>query len=253
MRTIVVVIAFLALVSGAWAGSIGDAVEVEVRSDSGGSLSLYPVDSRYPNRKAYVEAVKGDHYSIIVRNRLNRRIGIVVAVDGRNIISGKKSWLRNSERMYILEPYGSGEYAGWRTGMDTINRFYFTSVADSYAAAFKDKSAMGVIAVAVYPEMRRYVEEQELSRYKAMDRAAPAPSAKGESESAGTGFGREEYSPSRVVAFEPEASAAEKIFLKYEWRSTLCRKGIIYCGKERPSRNRMWDDDGFAPHPPGRK
>lgn len=251
MRTILVAIAILTLADGAWAGSIGDAVEVEIRSDSGGSLPLYPVDSYYPNRKAYAEAVKGDHYSIIVRNRLNRRIGVVVAVDGRNIISGKKSWLRNSERMYILEPYGSGEYTGWRTGMDTINRFYFTSAGDSYAAAFKDRSAMGVIAVAVYPEVRRYVEPQEMSRYKSRDRAAAAPSAKGESESAGTGFGREEYAPARMVAFEPESSAVEKIFLKYEWRSTLCRKGIVHCGTERPSRNRMWDDDGFAPHPPG--
>jgi hypothetical protein len=252
MRTILVAAAFLALTGGAWAGSIGDAVEVEIRSDSGGSMALYPVDSRYPNRKAYVEAVKGEHYSIIVRNRLNRRIGVVVAVDGRNIISGKKSWLRNSERMYILDPYDSGEYSGWRTGTDTINRFYFTSVADSYAAAFRDKSAMGVIAVAVYPEVRRYEAPLEMSRQKSLDRAAPAPSAKGESESAGTGFGREEYSPSRSVAFEPESSAAEKIYLKYEWRSTLCRKGVVYCGKERPSRNRMWDEEGFAPHPPGR-
>jgi hypothetical protein len=251
MRTILVAIAFLALAGAAWAGSIGDAVEVEIRSDSGGSLALYPVDSRYPNRKAYAEAVKGDHYSIVVRNRLNRRIGVVVAVDGRNIISGKKSWLRNSERMYILEPYGMNEFSGWRTGTDTINRFYFTSVADSYAAAFRDKSAMGVIAVAVYPEVRRYEEPLEMSRRKSMDRAAPAPSAKAQSESAGTGFGREEYSPSRAVAFEPESSAVEKIYLKYEWRSTLCRKRIIHCGDGRSGGNRMWDDEGFAPHPPG--
>jgi len=253
MRIMGIVLAvFLTLAGEAWAGSIGDAVEVEVRSDSGGSLALYPVDSSYPNRKAYAEAVKGEQYSIVVRNRLNRRIGVVVAVDGRNIISGKKSWLRNSERMYILEPYGSGEYSGWRTGTDTINRFYFTSAGDSYAAAFRDRSAMGVIAVAVYPEVRRYVEQQELSRHKSMDRAAPAPSAKAQSESAGTGFGSEEYSPSREVAFEPEASAAEKIYLKYEWRSTLCRKGIIHCGKGRPSGNRMWNDD-YAPYPPGRR
>ncbi len=251
MRTIAVVAAFLVFAGGAWAGSIGDAVEVEVRSDGGRSMPLYPAGWRFPNRRAYLEAVKGENYSIIVRNRLDRRVGVVVAVDGRNIISGKKSWLRNSERMYILEPYGTGEYTGWRTGMDTINRFYFTSAGDSYAAAFNDRSAMGVIAVAVYPEVRGYLESQEMSRYKAGGRPAAAPSVKSRSESAGTGFGREEYSPARVVAFKPESSAVEKIFLKYEWRSTLCRKGIVYCGKESTGRNRMWDEDGFAPHPPG--
>ena len=75
------------------------------------------------SRKVYAEAVKGTHYRIEVRNRLNRRIGLVIAVDGRNIISGAKSWLKNNERMYILEPYGSGSFAGWRTAQDRINRF----------------------------------------------------------------------------------------------------------------------------------
>jgi len=35
-----------------------------------------------------------------------------------------------------------------RSAQDKINRFYFTDVPDSYAAAFGDESAMGVIAVA---------------------------------------------------------------------------------------------------------
>jgi len=44
----------------------------------------------------------GGPLRIEVKNRLNRRVGLVIAVDGRNIISGTKSWLRNNERMYIL-------------------------------------------------------------------------------------------------------------------------------------------------------
>lgn len=249
MRTIIFVLFCMGISVGAGAGDIGDSVEVQVRSDNRGVMTLYPLAGRGPDRKAYVEAVKGENYGIIVRNRLNRRVGVVIAVDGRNIISGKKSWLRNSERMYILDPYEVGEFNGWRTGLDSINRFYFTDAADSYAAAFRDESAMGVIAVAVYPEVRRYEAPQEMSREKGA--AKGAPSARAQSESAGTGFGREEYSPARTVAFEPEAVAAEKIYLKYEWRSTLCRKGIVDCGRAWPHRNRMWDDDGFAPHPPG--
>ena len=146
---------FLGSIGDGWAGPTGSAVDVQIRSDSGRILPLYPVATPSAKRRVYVEAVKGDHYSILVRNLLNRRVGVVVAVDGRNIISGKKSWLRNDERMYILEPYGQGEFKGWRTNLDSINRFYFTDVADSYAAAFHDESAMGVIAVAVYPEVQR--------------------------------------------------------------------------------------------------
>lgn len=251
------IIAVLALLAGitasAQAGTIGNDVEVQVRTDSGRTLPLYPASSRGETTRAYAEAVKGENYRILVRNRLNRRIGIVVAVDGRNIISGKKSWLRNSERMYILEPYASGEFSGWRTGSDRINRFYFTSAADSYAASFRDESAIGVIAVAVYPEVRRddppwNDSYQEMTRDKAVRSAAPA--ARAEGKSAGTGYGREEYSPATVVAFEPESQTLEKIFLKYEWRSTLCKKGIIRCGWQREPRNRLWEEDGFAP-PPG--
>jgi hypothetical protein len=183
---------------------------------------------------------------------LNRRVGLVIAVDGRNIISGRRSWLRNDERMYILEPYGYGEFKGWRTNLESINRFYFTDPGDSYAAAFHDESAMGVIAVAVYPEVARREESRDLSQAPSPSAQRGAPAAKAESESAGTGFGRQEYSPVRVVAFEPEGTAAEKFLIKYEWRTTLCQHGIIQCDRPRPPRNRLWDDEGFAPPPPGR-
>jgi hypothetical protein len=52
-----------------------------------------------------------------------------------------------------------------------------------------------------------------------------------------------------TVQFEPERTAVQKMLLKYEWREELCRKGIIQCGKE-PA-NRLWDDEGYAPYPPG--
>ncbi len=104
MRIIILLTALHLIGGAAWAGSIGDSVEIEIRTDSGRILPLYPVSARYPNRKAYAEAVRGENYTILVRNRLDRRVGVVIAVDGRNIISGKKSWLVNSERMYILDP-----------------------------------------------------------------------------------------------------------------------------------------------------
>ncbi len=279
MRTIaIVILAVLVCASGAWAGGVGNAVEVSILTDNGRTLPTYPVTMSRGVCKVYTEAIQGDGYRIEVRNRLNRRIGLVIAVDGRNIISGKKSWLKRDERMYILEPYASGEFAGWRTAQDRIQRFYFTDMADSYAAAFGDESAMGVIAVAVYPEMRR-CSSNPISRPgpsgprnndgASADSAGPAgaaPSAREDSakgkreqksrpeqalESAGTGYGRAEYSPSHIVDFEPERRAIETICFKYEWRSTLCQLGIIECGKPpcRPP-NRLWDNGGYAPPPP---
>jgi hypothetical protein len=276
----IVFLAVFLLTAPAWAGVVGQAVEVSIVTDDGRPLPTYPAEVRYGVHKVYAEAVRGDCYRIEVRNRLDRRVGLVIAVDGRNIISGSKSWLKNTERMYILEPFGTGEFSGWRVARDRINRFYFTHVADSYAAAFGDESAMGVIAVAAYPEVERrltpYHAQSDPPRGRcgegksagSADRAdarAAAPSAAGtlsrdkgqrseqSLESAGTGYGHEEYAPSVIVAFEPEKKAVEKIYLKYEWRSTLCKLGIVACdGPRRHPPNRLWDDLGYAPPPPAK-
>jgi hypothetical protein len=117
---------------------------------------------------------------------------------------------------------------------------------------------MGVIAVAVYPEIERVVSPAppaEHSRDKAgaaSPQASQAKRAQADNvmESAGTGYGREEYSPSRVVAFEPEARTVETILIKYEWRASLCRMGIVSCVPARPPKNRLWDEGGYAPPPP---
>jgi hypothetical protein len=279
MKTIgIVILTIMLCAASACAGVVGNSMEVRIVTDDGRTLPTYPVKMRHGVRKVYAEAVKGDHYRIEVKNRLNRRVGVVVAVDGRNIISGSKSWLKSNERMYILEPYGSGEFSGWRTAQDRVNRFYFTDVPDSYAAAFDDESAMGVIAVAVYPEVRRckppislpqttapsprvYEEKAAGSANKeksASDRTGGSEVMKDQAaksdqtlESAGTGYGRDEYSPSHVVAFEPESRAVETIYLKYEWRSTLCKLGVVQCTRlSRRPFNRMWDNNGYAPRPP---
>ena len=110
-------------------------VDVRIVSDHGKEFAKYRVYShtRQEGNFFYVEAVKGDRYSIQVTNRSGRRIGVVIAVDGRNIIDAKKSDLKQTERMYIIGPYESNSFEGWRTGMDRTNRFYFTEQPDSYA------------------------------------------------------------------------------------------------------------------------
>ncbi len=255
----------LALVFFIGAGSalgatVGDRVQVMIQTNNGQSLPLYPKAVSSPKKKVYAEAVKGEEYKIVVSNLLPRRVGLVITVDGRNIISGKKSWLKNSERMYILGPYETGEYRGWRTSSDRVNRFYFTDVADSYAAALGDKSAMGVIALALFPERERCVPPSppvDIGRERSAGAAPEAPQVKraptdSALESAATGFGRDDYSPSRLVTFEPEPQEIETILIKYEWRSTLCRMGVTPCGIPEPPENRLWEEEGYAPPPPWR-
>jgi hypothetical protein len=245
----------------AYAGIPG-VLDVRIVSDTGGEFAQYRTypHVRQEGRYFYMEAVKGDKYSIEVTNRSGRRIGVVIAVDGRNIISGNKSDLKNNERMYIISPYTTNTFEGWRTGMERTNRFYFTEQSDSYAErAFSDASAMGTIALAVYREkLPPVVIQRPEPAYRSKDMPAGAASQapmekrssdrfeKEKSEQAGTGFGETTYSPAREVRFESENVVAEKIVLKYEWRQELCKKGIIGCAPK----NRLWPDGGgFAPTP----
>lgn len=221
-------------------------VEVDILSDQRGALQKFAAGyGKGGAERSYVIARNDERYSIRVSNRSNERVGVVVAVDGRNILSGHKSHLEFHERMYILEPYQTHEYEGWRTGRNQINRFHFTGMNNSYAANWGDYSAMGTVAVAVFGERhhqgnRNGKRNKGFGRSKAM-RGAP-----------GTGFGEREWSPSKDVHFAAQKRPVEKTLIKYESRSTLCSNGIIEC-RPKHKKNRSWQrhgrNNGYAPYP----
>jgi hypothetical protein len=239
---------------------LGGEVRIEIVPENGDAFLIIPNQDSWQKGthiiKRYLEARRGENYGIVIHNTKPERIGVVIAVDGRNIISGKRSNLKNTEAMYIVDSYGSGEYDGWRTAGDRVHKFYFTDMADSYALrTFGDSSAIGVIAVAVYQEKEQ--PRLQYERERRADRPAVPPaerSAQGKSgmardESPGTGFGREQYSPTIEVAFAPQSTPLQKTLFKYEWREVLCKRGILNCRRE--ARNRLWDEDVYAPFPPG--
>lgn len=240
--------------------SLEGVVNIEIVSENGGTFLVIPHKDSWKGGthiiKHYLEARRGENYGIVIHNTTPERIGVVIAVDGRNIISGKRSDLKGNEAMYIVNSYGYGEYDGWRTASDRVHKFYFSDMTDSYAVrTFNDSSAMGVIAVAVYREKEqpRLRYEQEGRDYRpavpSAERSALGKAGIARDESAGTGFGDEHYSPTIEVAFSPESKPIQKTLLKYEWREVLCRKGILSCRRE--ARNRFWDEDSYAPFPPG--
>jgi hypothetical protein len=269
LGTIAAAFALMTLSSTCAAWQTHAGITVEVVADDGRILRQFEVtraDERNA-RRAYLEATKGQRYGIRVRNHTGGRVGLVLAVDGRNIISGKKSDLRRNEPMYILNPYQTATYNGWRTSDTRVHRFFFTESGDSYAGAFGDYSAMGVIAVAAYaeeappPQSRSYRKEQRSDQAGApipmpgdagkSSRAAPAEEADAQP---GTGFGEGQQSHVVRVHFKPQRWPFAKQFIKYEWRQTLVRLGYIEVPK---AHNRFWPEDnqayveGYSPYPPG--
>jgi hypothetical protein len=250
------------LFAGAAFANTPSPVSVEIVDASGTVFREFPLNTRDGALRSYLQAEKGARYQVRVRNTTGQRLGLVIAVDGRNIINGSKSDLARTEPMYVLDAWSTQDYAGWRANLDAINEFYFTDWSDSYAEAFGDRSARGVIAVAVYGEVQpprpayRAYEEHERSADAAGGPAAsaPAPAARSDKaaeRSAGTGYGDRRIDRAVQVEFVARSNADSRHFIKYEWRETLCRKRVLECGEP----NRFWDEAalGFAPPPPRRR
>jgi hypothetical protein len=256
---------WVVMLAGCWLtgtalAGVSSPVTIEIVGADGRTFREFPVSATDGALRSYLQAEKGSRYGVRVRNTTGERLGLVIAVDGRNIINGKKSDLARTEPMYVLDAWTTQDYAGWRANLDAINEFYFTDWSDSYAEAFGDRSAKGVIAVAVYreaapPTIYQPYEEDELSRSSAPPSAnAASPSARADSsqeKSAGTGYGDRRIDRVVEVDFVAQSNADSRHFIKYEWRETLCRKHVLECGEK----NRFWDEStlGFAPPPPRRR
>jgi hypothetical protein len=231
-------------------------VNVEVLADGGHPFPVYPHRSyRKANTavmKQYLEARAGENYSIVIRNNTDERVGVVIAVDGRNIISGDRSELLRTESMYVVDAGTTGIYEGWRTSRVQVHRFFFTTSAASYSVrTFGDSSATGLIAAAVFRDRDRCLpagKKQESMTAPAAGRSSKDASGPAAEQRAGTGFGSGSYAPALTVAFSPERFPVQTTLIKYAWREALCEQGIIRC--EEPG-NRLWDDARYAPYPPG--
>lgn len=178
-------------------------IHIDIIDDRGNSFISKNVEKTNKMKLMYIKAERRKRFSLRVKNLSNKYIGIVISIDGYNIIEGKKSWLRSNEKMYILDPYEIATYQGWRTGKNRVNRFFFTSSKNSYASALGNKSSMGEIALAVFNGEFRDVDSYSESSYS----------------NRSYGDGREEYSPSVKVSFRPKNNPTMKYLYKYGWNS----------------------------------
>lgn len=135
----------------------GNLVDVQIQVD-GSAAPLY-VKPRTDNRH-YFEAFAGRNYSVVLRNNSARRIGVLLTVDGLNVVNGEITRLASSEPMYVLDPWESATIRGWRTSMSEVRRFVFVDEKRSYAErtgqansdmgwirvlAFREKNSVGIL------------------------------------------------------------------------------------------------------------
>src|SRR5262245_57819613 len=133
----------------AHAGSLAN-LEVYDRT-AGQTLPIYEHEGRL-----YVAGEPRHQYELRVRNSSNGRVLAVTSVDGVNVITGETAAQEQSG--YVLGRWDSVRIEGWRKSLDEVATFYFTKLADSYAARTGRPRDVGVIGVALFRERRPYYE-----------------------------------------------------------------------------------------------
>ena len=129
-----------------------------LRTVEGGLASLSVVDSHGDALPAWevgdrliCVGEKGQHYSLRVQNGSDRRMEMVMTVDGLDVLDGQAGSF--SKRGYILDPGESYRVEGWRMSDAKVASFRFSSVDSSYASLkHRDTRNVGVIGLAVFPE-----------------------------------------------------------------------------------------------------
>lgn len=185
-------------------------VSVEIIGDDRGRLTP---EYKVRGDALSIEARRDERFSIRVINRSESRIALAISVDGRNIISGEKSYNRPGESMYVLAPQQTGNFSGWRSSYDKVQRFYFTPTGDSYASRMGDSSQVGWIKVAVFREKYYYQQPKYYGDEMPLSRSAKKPTE----SNAGTGYGEGSYSPVSSTEFSAESFAAQVVNIRYNW------------------------------------
>jgi len=214
----------------------------------------------YQGGRAYVLGSMGQRYRVRVSNPTSRRVEAVVSIDGLDSIDGRNATYAD-KRGYIIEPYGEVTLEGFRTSVDDVATFRFSSVRDSYAGRKGNARNVGVIGVAVFPEREHPVVRRPAPRpYESYDRErssadeapakkdAPAPSARGttgggadgagaaprasapsERPGLGTEFGERRASHVDFTRFERENSShpASILEVRYNDREGLLALGVL--------------------------
>lgn len=247
----------------------GQIVDVSVQVDGSAAPLYFKPGVR---DRQYFQAFKGRNYSIVVRNTTGRRVGVLLAVDGLNVVNGERTRMGAREAMYVLDPYETATIRGWRTSLSEVRRFVFVDEERSYAERTGQANGdMGWIRVNAFREHqplamlfdpRQRANEKEAPRTE----TAPAPEARRDAagkagaqelngqrsldeSNPGTGWGERRHDPVQRTEFVAERNPVDRITLRYEYESGLRALGITPAKFRNRTHDRERGDLGFAQPP----
>src|SRR5713226_9650742 len=121
-------------------------ISVGLKDQSGRFLPGLIVGDRW-----FVVGEEGRRYSIVVRNKTDLRLEIVLSVDGLDVLDGGKASVRKPG--YVMAPKSQLKVEGFRQSTEAVAAFRFGPVRESYAAEkYRNTQNVGVVGVAVFNE-----------------------------------------------------------------------------------------------------
>jgi len=261
---------------------VSEPLEIEPAATDGGFsvevlINGVPTGEYAAHGRRYIEAFENAEYELRIRNPSSSRVAVALAVDGLNTIDARhtSAW---EARKWVIEPYRTIHVRGWQMSSENARRFYFTTERDSYGAKLGQAQNLGVISAVFFRERRpvpvtvmpvtpgqiRPRNEKE-DRQSAPEANAPS-SSRGEAgrdtaraktlpsypppddESAATGIGRTVSNSVQWIKMDLEPRAAGEVTIRYEYRASLVRLGIIPRQFPRPDvLDRRENSKGFEP------
>jgi hypothetical protein len=272
MRTFVICILFFAgLGTGSAAHRVNSEVEVLVKGA--------PVSRYYHKGTTYLEAFKGQEYTIRITNPMGSRVAVALSVDGLNTINALHTDSRQAAK-WVLEPYQSITIEGWQTNARQARRFFFTTEDHSYGARINKTENLGIISAVFFKERTLPVAQTlpsiapspmranagEASDRRELEQASGAAESKSQlkkmgkesadspSDFAATGIGNRVRHEVYETSIDLEDSPFAVYNLRYEFRPALIRLGVLQPDSSRDplirrEQARGFKETGFCPEP----
>ena len=269
------------------ASAVGALADVSVIDrDTGATLPVHQHLGRY-----WVEGRPGSRYALRVHNRSGQRLMAVMGVDGVNVISGETAG--TGQAGYVFSAWERYDVTGWRKSNSQVAGFFFTALANSYAARTGRPDDVGVVGVALFRERQPALSSvaprpapfgrrdgggasadatarAEASGASAAESNAAAKSGMGSGAMAedraaapmqaqprlGTGHGVREDSRVETTTFlRLGESPDEVITIHYDSRENLVAMGVIRAPRPQPHPRPFpgQPEIGFVPDPPQRR
>ena len=162
MRSLLPLVVCAAIFLSAGALSRTPAAQAGGSSTSSPALGLavlvdgVPVDTLSHEGQTYIQALRGEEYSIRLTNRRDKRMAVALSVDGLNSIDARHSSAKGASK-WVLGPRESLTISGWQVGSDSARQFVFTGEASSYGAWLGETRNLGIISAVAFLEKSRAV------------------------------------------------------------------------------------------------